>query len=246
MQASRTDNRNPSEKATSAMAFLQARMGSRRLPGKALMRIHGLTILERAIRRLQASPAVHDTAVLTTTLPEDDAIALEAKRLGVRVHRGSELDVLQRFQEAADRFHPEIVIRATADNPLIEIGSILRIVEALRFGHLDWCMEKELPYGAATEAIAAEALARVHFCAREPRHREHVTLYIKEHPDEFRTALLDPPDALRHPGVRLTVDTPEDFQYVDWLIGMTPDNGRPAPLSEYLALASTRIIHEGS
>jgi spore coat polysaccharide biosynthesis protein SpsF len=239
MQASRVENQKPIEKTKFTMAFLQARMGSRRLPGKVLMRIQGQTILERAIRRLRASPAVHEIAVLTTILPEDDAIMQEAQRLGVRVHRGSELDVLERFQEASERFHPGIVIRATADNPLIEIGSVQRIVEALQSRDLDWCMENDLPYGAATEALTVETLARVHLYAQEQQHREHVTLYIKEHPEEFHTALLDPPVSLRHPGVRLTVDTLEDFRYVDWLIGEKLENAHPLPLSEYIALALT-------
>jgi len=167
------------------MAFLQVRMGSRRLPGKALMKIHGRSIFERAVSRLQASPAVDAVVALTTRRGEDDAITAECERLGISFYRGPEDDVLARFFEASEIFRPEIVIRATADNPLIEIGSIERIVTALRSLGLDYCMEKDLPYGAATEAMTAEALAKTHAEARDPEHREHVTLYIKEHPDNF-------------------------------------------------------------
>jgi|WetSurMetagenome_2_1015567.scaffolds.fasta_scaffold59239_3 spore coat polysaccharide biosynthesis protein SpsF len=223
------------------MAFLQARMGSTRLPGKVLMPIQGQSILERAVRRLRAAPVIDTVAVLTTRLKEDDAVVEEARRLGVLVHRGPEQDVLARFYEAAELFRPDIIIRATADNPLIEIGSIERIVGALRCAGLDWCMESGLPYGAATEAITAGALARVHFKAEEADHREHVTLYIKEHPEEFRLSLLTPPDDLRHPHVRVTVDTSDDLLFVDQLIRSLPENGQPLPLSAYLPLAF-RII----
>ncbi len=242
MPASRILNPKPTEvlkNAGLAMAFLQARMGSQRLPGKVMLPIHGQTLMERAIRRLQASPVVTEVAVLTTVSPEDDVLAQEAERIGVLVHRGSELDVLQRFQEASERFGPEIIIRATADNPLIDIDSIERIVHALRAGNLDWCMEQGLPYGAATEALTAEALETVHRRAYRPQDREHVTLYIKEHPEEFQVALLDPPVFLRHSSVRVTVDTPEDFQYVDQLIGKMPEGFHPIPLAEYIALALT-------
>lgn len=221
------------------MAFLQARMGSRRLPGKVLMPIQGQTILERAIRRLRESPAVDEIAVLTTVSPQDDAIVNEACKLGTRVHRGSEEDVLERFQEASELFHPGIIIRATADNPLIEIGSLERIVDALRSRNLDWCTERDLPYGSATEAVTASALEQTHLRAHEPRHREHVTLYIKEHPEEFHIGLLAPPAALRHPDVRFTVDTPEDFQFVNSLIEKKTENDHPLPLTEYIALALT-------
>jgi spore coat polysaccharide biosynthesis protein SpsF len=219
---------------------LQARMGSKRLPGKVLMRMQGQSILERAIHRLRASPVVDDVAVLTTTLAEDDAIVQEAYRLGACVHRGSELDVLERFQEASERFHPDAIIRATADNPLIEIDSLERIVNALQSRELDWCIEEKLPYGAATEALTATALAKVYLCAQELRHREHVTLYIKEHPEEFRIALLTPPASLQYPEIRLTVDTMDDFKFVNRLIGMKPEEAfSPIPLKEYIALALT-------
>ena len=229
--------------AKCVMAFLQARMGSTRLPGKVMMPIQGQTILERAIRRLRAAPVVDDVAVLTTCLDQDDVVVEEACRLGARIHRGPEQDVLARFHEAAQKFQPDIIIRATADNPLIDIGSIERIVDALLWGGLDWCLENDLPYGTATEAFTTKALNIVHAKATETRHREHVTLYIKEHPEEFRVSLLVPPDCLHHPQVRLTVDTPADLAFVNQLIGRLPEGEYPLPLEEYLTLALS-ILNE--
>jgi len=220
-----------------AIAFLQARMGSTRLPGKVMLRIGGRSILERAIRRLRAARALDDVAVLTTTLEEDDEVATEARRLGVLLHRGPELDVLRRFAQAIERFHPEVVVRATADNPLIDIGSTERIVRSLRASGLDYCGESGLPVGAATEAVTAAALRRVDREAREEPHREHVTLYIREKPDRFRLALLTPPDRVRHPHLRLTVDTPEDFVFMEDLIASVPEPGDPPPLERYLEYA---------
>ena len=242
MKNSQSEIRNPKSEIHAAasggcvMAFLQGRMGSRRLPGKTLMKIHGRSILERAIGRLQASPIVDEVVVLTTRLKEDDAIASECERLGVPFYRGAEDDVLARFYEASEIFKPEIIIRATADNPLIEIGSIERIVIALRSSSLDYCVEKDLPYGAATEAMTAAALARTHAMASEPRHLEHVTLYIKEHTEEFRVLLLDPPINVRRPEFRVTFDTPEDFAAMERLIDRFPEINQPRPLEEYFFL----------
>jgi spore coat polysaccharide biosynthesis protein SpsF len=98
---------------------------------------------------------------------------------------------------------------------------------------LDYCMEKGLPYGAATEAMTAAALARAHAAAREPEHREHVTLYIKERTGEFRVLLLDPPAALRRPDFRVTVDTQEDFDAMERMIGFFPGNRENRPLEDY-------------
>jgi len=218
-------------------------MGSTRLPGKVMMTIHGKSILERAIRRLRAAPVVREVVVLTTPLGHDDVIAREAVRLGVKVHRGPEQDVLRRFQEASEKFKPGVIIRATADNPLIDIGSVSRIVHALRSGALDLCMEVELPYGAATEACTAEALAKAHALARDPRDREHVTLYIKEHPEKFRVSFLSSPESLRYPDVRVTVDTPDDIAFMKRLIEFLPEEDGAIPLEEYIPIALRIAAH---
>ncbi len=223
----------------SVWAFLQARMGSVRLRGKVLMKIDGQSILQRAMRRLWAARIIDRVAVLTTTLDEDNAVVDEAHSLGASVYRGPNLDVLKRFQEAADIYRPDVVVRATADNPLIDIGSIERIVRVLMREGADLCMEMGLPYGAATEAFTVKALRSAHNRARKADYREHVTLYMKEHPEEFHTIYLTPPDALRHPRIRLTVDTQDDFIFVDRLIRKLPEGERPLPLSDYLAFAPT-------
>jgi spore coat polysaccharide biosynthesis protein SpsF len=219
-------------------AFLQARMGSTRLPGKVLMRIQGKTILERAIERLRAARSVDSVVVLTTTLDADLAVVREARRAGAAVFRGPDLDVLARFCQAADLFQPDIIVRATADNPLIDIGSVDRIVAALKAGDLDYCMEAWLPVGAATEVMTRAALCRVGQIGLLTHHREHVTIYVKEHPEEFRTAFLEPPGELRLPHLRITVDTPADLEFVGSLIDRLPDGEAPIPLLRYLESAS--------
>jgi spore coat polysaccharide biosynthesis protein SpsF len=216
-------------------------MGSSRLPGKVLLKIKGKTILERVIWRLRAACTVDGVIVLTTTLDEDDAIVLEAERLEAPVHRGPELDVLKRFQQASRRFRPEVIIRATADNPLIDVGSVDRIVRAIRSSGLDFCQENGLPVGGATEAVTAKALEKADLESRDPSHREHVTLYVKEHLEKFRVAFLSPPDALCRPDLRITVDTPADFLFVEDLIGALPEGESPTPLEHYLRIAEAMI-----
>ena len=183
--------------------------------------------------------------VLTTARKEDDAVVEEARRAGVASFRGPDRDVLSRFCMAAARFGSDVIVRATADNPLIDIGSIDRIVEALQSGSLDYCMEKNLPTGAATEAITREALEQVSRLARLPHQREHVTIYVKEHSADFRTAFPDAPEGLRFPQLRITVDTPADFIFMQSLILSMPENRQPIPLADYLkslpSAISTRI-----
>ena len=96
-----------------------------------------------------------------------------------------------------------------------------------------------MPYGAATEALTPAALKTAHLRGHTPDDREHVTLYIKEHPDEFRLAYLRAPKYLDQPQIRLTVDTPDDFAFVSQLIGRFPEGGRTVPLRKFLNLALT-------
>jgi spore coat polysaccharide biosynthesis protein SpsF len=198
------------------------------------MRIQGKSILERAVERLRAAGSLDGVVVLTTEHDEDEVIVKEAHRLKVDVFRGPDADVLARFRLAADRFQPEVIVRATADNPLIDIGSVDRTVTWLVEHDLDYCLEAGMPVGAATEAITKDALVLVDRLGNSPHHREHVTTYLKEHSQDFRVAFLHPPEPLRRPDVRITVDTPEDFAFVAGLIQALPDGEHPRPLADYL------------
>jgi spore coat polysaccharide biosynthesis protein SpsF len=218
----------------SALAFLQVRMGSTRLPGKAMIRIGGKTILERAVERLQAATRLQGVVVLTTTRDEDEILVGEARRLGVEVFRGPDLDVLTRFRQAADLYRPAVIVRATADNPLIDIGSIDRILLRMEEEDLEYCCERGLPIGAATEALTRAALERADLLGQDPHHREHVTIYVKEHLEDFHAAFPDAPGYLQHPDLRITVDTPADLEFVERLIAAIPESDRPIDLREYL------------
>ncbi len=224
------------------LAFLQARVGSTRLPGKVLLLIQGKSILQRAVERLRASPGLDEVVVLTTCLPEDDAVVEEAHAVGVEVFRGPHADVLARYRMAADLFKPDIIVRATADNPLVDIGTSGRIVRHLKSGGFDYCIETELPVGAATEAITRTALERVDTLGRLPHHREHVTVYVKEHRQEFQTSFPRAPGVLRFPNLRLTVDTPEDFAFVSGVIRSVPELSSPIPLEKYLERLTVNLV----
>src|SRR5687768_3923953 len=99
---------------------LQARMASARLPGKALALIAGRSILEHCLRRLILA-GVARVVLATTTREEDDALSAVAERLGVAVYRGSDTDVLARVVEAAETFDLDPIVRATGDNPAVDI-----------------------------------------------------------------------------------------------------------------------------
>ena len=197
------------------VCLVTARMASARCPGKALMELlPGEPLLAVLIKRMRTSKTVDEVALATSVNPENDAIADLGKDLGVRVFRGEEDDVLKRHIGAAWAFDADSLVRVTGDNPLTDVATMDALVRLQRERHADYTYVpgEALLMGILAEVISTDAL-ETSWNEGEPKHRsELVTLYIKEHPADFRIALLDLDPALLRPSYRLTVDHPEDIR----------------------------------
>jgi spore coat polysaccharide biosynthesis protein SpsF len=212
---------------TGAGIILQARLGSSRLPGKALVTIAGQTILEHCLRRLMFAGVAH-VVLATTDRPEDQQLVDVAQRLGASVFRGDAANVLGRFVAAADAFGFESIVRATGDNPGTDIQAPGRLLAALRATEADYVHEVGLPYGAAVEAVTRDALVRAAHEATHADDREHVTAYVRRNSHLFRVVQLAAPTPLRRPDVRLTVDTAEDLAHVRAIFERTGGGDLPS------------------
>jgi len=197
------------------VAVLQARTGSTRLPGKVLADVAGRSMLARVCERLGRAGTIGRVIVATTTEPADRAVAAECARLGVPCFRGSEWDVLGRYHGAATSCGAEIVVRVTADCPLIDPEVVDRVVLAFLDARPDYAsntLERTWPRGLDTEVFPAAALARAHREARLPHEREHVTPHFYCGPQQFRLQPVTGPGRLGH--LRWTVDTPDDLRLI--------------------------------
>jgi spore coat polysaccharide biosynthesis protein SpsF len=200
-------------------AIIQARMGSARLPGKVMFDLCGHSVLAHVVRRIQAAQGIGTVVVATTTLAADDAVAAEAERRGARVYRGSEHDVLSRYYEAGRREGADVVVRITADCPLIDpelVGSMVArfvsLKERNRVDYLSNTLERSFPRGLDAEVFSMAALERAWREAASAAEREHVTPYLYRHPELFR--LGNHVDAHDRSRLRLTLDTPEDWAVI--------------------------------
>jgi spore coat polysaccharide biosynthesis protein SpsF len=201
------------------IAIVQARMGSTRLPGKVLLNIEGEPMLAWVVERVSLAMTVDDVVVATTTDPEDDAIVEFCGRRSYALYRGAATDVLDRYWEAAKAHDAEIIVRITADCPLIDPGLIDKTVDALltkvpmadfSANRLPW--ERTYPIGLDVEVCTFEALQTAWNEAVEPHQREHVMPYLYEHPERFHILHVK---AERDFGdLRWTVDTPDDLRFV--------------------------------
>jgi spore coat polysaccharide biosynthesis protein SpsF (cytidylyltransferase family) len=198
---------------THAGIILQARYASTRLRGKALEPVGGRSMLEQCIRRLIRA-GVARVVLATTVAPEDDVLEAIGRRLGVAVFRGDADDVLGRFSAAARAFDLDPVLRATGDNPAVDVQGPGRVLAALQSTQADYIREDGLPWGACVEGMTAAALHRAARLATDAADREHVTTFIRTRRDLFRVTQIAAPAPLTRPSLRLTVDTAEDLAWV--------------------------------
>jgi spore coat polysaccharide biosynthesis protein SpsF len=102
------------------MAVIQARMTSSRLPGKVMLDIAGKQMLQLMLDQVRKAKSLDDVIVATTTDPSDDILEQFCQERNIPYHRGNLQDVLDRFYQAANKFRADVIVRLTADCPLID------------------------------------------------------------------------------------------------------------------------------
>ena len=217
---------------------VSARMASARCPGKALAPLAGRPLLAVLLDRMRAARGVAGVALATSKNPENDPLAEVAASLGLPAFRGDEDDVLRRHIECARELGAAHVVRVTGDNPLTDLETTERLVELhlARDAEYTYVPGDALLMGILSEVLAVSALVRA-WDRGEARHRsELMTLYIKEHPEEFRIATGTLPDDLYRPAYRLTVDEPEDVSLQQELFARLARPGHVVTTREAITL----------
>lgn len=198
-----------------ALAILQARMSSTRLPGKVMRPILGQPMIARQVERLRRAGSLSAITVATSTDAGDDVIAAWCASAGLGCWRGPLDDVRERFLGAlAAAGSPKTFLRLTADCPLADPELIDRCVASHAASGADYTYTSKdwtFPKGLDIEVVETAAFRRAVAESDDAYDREHVTPYIYRNPDRFRLnpIMRDPPARYRW-----TVDTPEDFAFV--------------------------------
>ncbi|NCB37730.1 MAG: acylneuraminate cytidylyltransferase [Erysipelotrichia bacterium] len=205
--------------------IVQARMGSTRLPGKIMLPLLEKPVLEHVIARSSAALKVARVVVATTDLPEDDGVENWCRSYSVPCVRGSSEDVLARYVNVLREFPCKNIVRITADCPLTDPGIIdamLCIHETMHNDYTSNVIPPTFPVGFDAEVIGSEVLRQVDQKAVLASHREHVTLYIRENLEEFKTANLSLGESFEH--FRLTLDHDEDYQVLQKIFSYFRDS----------------------
>jgi len=219
---------------TKVVAIIQGRMSSSRLPGKILADIAGQPMLRRVFMRTSRSATVTETIFATTTDPSDDPVAEYCDFSGIPFTRGRQFDVLDRYYQAAKGAKADIVVRITADCPLIDPVLIDDVVNTLLEDDYDFVCNRlpppwsrTYPIGLDVEACTFDVMERAWKEAKEPQHREHAMPYFYEGIEltrqsrtletgtssrGFKVALLH--HTTDFGDYRWTMDTPEDLEFI--------------------------------
>lgn len=202
---------------------VQTRMGSTRLPGKVLMRVGETTVLDHVLRRCLAIAGVDAVCCAIPASAANDPVAAEASRVGVEVFRGSESDVLDRYFHAARALQADVVMRVTSDCPLLDPAIAAEVLALRAREHADYACNNRpptWPHGLDCEALTFAWLERAAREATKPYDREHVTPYVREHPESRKVNLPCPVAGVaKH---RWTLDTPADLEFLRALFPRLP------------------------
>lgn len=229
--------RRQAPQPVSALAIVQARSGSSRLPGKIGATIGDRSLLAWVVARLQGATRVDRIVVATTVESGDDATVAEAVALGVDHYRGPVDDVLARFAGAMERFPSTVVCRVTADNPLYDPATIDMMIDAHVAEGADYTgASGPVPLGTTVEIVSAKALLTAHRETDDPHCREHVTPYLYTHPERFRLLRVAPASYLAGRKERLTVDTDEDMRLMRTLYARLTERGERFAVAPVLRL----------
>jgi spore coat polysaccharide biosynthesis protein SpsF len=218
--------------------LITARLKSTRLPRKVLKPILGRPMLCHLIERLRTARLPDEIILCTSTVAQDDPLEELAREEGVRCYRGHPDDVLVRLTEAARRYGAEAVISCTGDNPFVDPLYVDRLLEYHLAGGYDFTVVDGLPFGANSYGVSVPAMVRA--CGiKDATDTEFWGGYLSE-TGLFRTGTLRVTDpAVRRPELRLTVDTPEDFQVASRIIEALHDEARIFRLEEIVRLCDS-------
>lgn len=188
-------------------------MKSIRLPLKPLRIIEDKPMIEHMIDRLKLAELPSEIILCTSTSPQDDVLIDIAEKNGIRHFRDSELDVLERLKNAAEHYKIDLIASTTGDNPFTDPHFIDKLVEYHMERGLDYSATRGLPLGVNSHVVTLNALKKA--CDLKEEERTEIWGDYFVDTGRFTIGFLEVKDEeLRHPEIRMTVDTPTDLRFM--------------------------------
>jgi len=207
----------------SVRALIQARMSSRRFPGKVLAPFRGRPLIDHVVGAVRTALPETPLAVVTSTEPSDEPLVAYLERSSVPTFRGPLDDVYDRFCRCIRQHPAEWVLRVCADSPLLSTRTIRRVAATIqndRFAAqadlITTAGRRTFPKGQNVELIRTATLLSLPPGELEAADREHVTAFFYRHPDRFAIVDVESGDASLG-AESVAVDTLEGLQRLEGL-----------------------------
>ena len=200
------------------VAIVQARMGSKRLPGKMMLELHGTPIAGWIHRRLATSELLDEVVFAIPDTRGDEVLEEYLDSIGATTYRGSEENVLDRFFCAATTAKANIIVRICGDNPCVSGRQIDTLINFFLNQEIDYAYNhipkgNRHPDGLGGEICRIEVLEKIHKKAASAAEKEHVFNYIWNNAHLFRIKTFEPEDnQIAYPNAKLDIDTSEDLE----------------------------------
>ena len=197
------------------LVILQARMSSRRLPGKVLLILNDKPMIYWQIKRILRAKSITKLVVAISEHPSDDILANYLDEIAQEYIRGPLDNVLERFIQANKLYNPQNIVRITGDCPFVMpeiIDSVVSLFNETKFDYVSNVVDLTFPDGLDVEVFKANVLEKLTNYPLSSVEKEHVTLGILNRKDDFIIGNYSNSKNLSH--YRWTVDPAEDFNFV--------------------------------
>jgi spore coat polysaccharide biosynthesis protein SpsF len=207
-------------KAAKVVAIVEARMTSKRLPGKHLLEVGGEPIIGHLISRLQHIRQLDSIVIAMTDRYEDDILEQYVLSRGINVFRGSEQDVMDRVLNAANKNGADVICEITGDCPIIDIELVEHAIKTYLVNNAAYVNNCRygLPIGMGCQVFSRNALEKSASLTSNIYDREHVTAHIIKNPNLFSSIYVVPSKDLVFPDIEVTLDEMADYLFLKKII----------------------------
>ena len=193
--------------------FIQARMSSKRFPGKVLAPFNGVPIIKCVIDRILNVVPIGQVVVLTSQEESDEPLACYLDQLGVATFRGPLDNVFTRFKKCLEEYPCEWFVRLCADSPLLDyepLKSMLTLTEKKGLDLVTNVFPRTYPKGQSIEIVRAKTFKHIDNDILSPLQQEHVTKVYYDQSDQYQIFNVESTGENRS-GLNYSVDTIEDL-----------------------------------
>ena len=213
--------------------LITGRLKSTRLPKKLLLEVQGKPIIEHMIDRLKLSKYVGEIVICTSDNEQDLPLVDVAINNGIQCYQGDPQDVLARLLGAADKYNFDYILNITADCPFVDPDYADKIVNEYQQTGADLIRQFDLPHGVFSYGIKVEALRKV----VEIKESSDTEVWGRYFTDTGLFSVTDLDVENQHhkrPGLRMTLDYPEDFEFFKTIFDVLYEKGKVFSLDQIL------------